>query len=77
MAGKCAKIIMMRGVIPSCSQKPVLILPVVRIEIVIKRTILFDMKQAIINEDSLHAKKIEAFTALEVQDFKAFDELIR
>jgi hypothetical protein len=34
------------------------------------------MKQAIVNQDSPHAKIIEAFTALEVQDVKALDELI-
>jgi hypothetical protein len=76
VVGKCAKTIMMRSVIPSYSQRSVLILPVVRIKIGIKRTILFDMKQAIVSQDGSHAKKIKAFAALEVQDFKALDELI-
>ena len=33
------------------------------------------MKQTIVSQDGYHAKKIEAFTALEVQDFKALEEL--
>ena len=76
MVRKGAKISMMGGVIPSYSQRAVTILPVIRIEIAIKRTILLDMKQAIVNDDCLHLEIIEAFTALEVQDFKALDELI-
>ena len=76
MIRKGAKISMMRGIIPSYSQRAITILPVIRIEIAIKRTILLDMKQAVINNDCFHLEKIETFTALEVQDFEALDELI-
>ncbi len=76
MVGKCAKINMVRSVVPSYPQRSVLILPVVRIKIAIQRTVLFDMKHAIINEDCSHPKIVKAFAALEVQDFKALDELI-
>ena len=71
-----AKISMMRGIIPSYPQRAITILPVIRIEIAIKRTILLNMKQAVINNDCLHLEKIKPFTALEVQDFEALDELI-
>ena len=71
-----AKISMMRGVIPSYPQRAVTILPVIGIEIAIKRTILLNLKHAIINDDCLHLEIIKAFTALEVQDFEALDELI-
>ena len=67
---------MMRGVIPSYPQRAVTILPVIRIKIAIKRTILLNLKQAIIKDDGLHLEIIKAFTALEVQDFEAFDDLI-
>ena len=63
---KGAKISMMRGIIPSYSQRAFAILPVIRIEIAIKRTILLNMKQAVINNDCLYLEKIKAFTALEV-----------
>ena len=61
-----AKISMMRGVIPSYPQRAITILPVIGIEIVIKRTILLNLKHAIINDDGLHLEIIKAFTALEV-----------
>jgi len=44
--------------------------------IAIKRTVHLDSKQAIIDDDGLHLEIIKAFTALEVQDFKALDKLI-
>jgi len=73
---KSGKISMMRGVIPSYPQRAVTILPVIRIEIAIKRTILLNLKHAIINDDGLHLDIIKAFTALEIQDFETLDKLI-
>ena len=76
MIRKSGKISMMRGVIPSYPQRAVTILPVIRIEIAIKRTILLNLKHAIINDDGLHLDIIKAFTALEIQDFETLDKLI-
>ncbi|MHB8119931.1 MAG: hypothetical protein ACYDHX_14600 [Methanothrix sp.] len=45
-------------------------------EIAIKRTILLNLKHAIINDDGLHLEIIKAFTALEVQEFEALDDSI-
>jgi hypothetical protein len=66
----------MGGVIPSYPQRAVTILPVIRIEIAIKRTILLNLKHAIINDDGLHLEIIKALTALEIQDFETLDKLI-
>jgi len=71
-----AKISKMRGVIPSYPQRAITVLPVIRIEIAIKRTILLNLKHAIINDNGLHLDIIKAFTALEIQDFKTLDKLI-
>jgi hypothetical protein len=71
-----ANISMMRGVIPSYPQSAVTVLPVIRIEIAIKRTILLNLKHAIINDNGLHLEIIKAFNALEIQDLKTLDKLI-
>jgi hypothetical protein len=71
-----AKISMMRGVIPSYPQRAITVMPVIRIEIAIKRTIFLNLKHAIINDNSLHLEIIKAFTALEIQDLKTLDKLI-
>lgn|GEM_PF-3101019 len=71
-----AKIFMMRRVIPSYPQRAITILPVIRIEIAIKRTILLNLKHAIINDEGLYLEIIKGSTALEIQDFKTLDKLI-
>ena len=64
---------MMRGVIPSYPQRAITVLPVIRIEIAIKRTIFLNLKHAIINDNCLHLEIIKAFTALEIQDFETLN----
>lgn len=71
-----AKITMMRSVVPSYPQKPVFILPVIRIEETVKGKVLFNVKLAIIYEHCSYLEEVEILSALEVQDLKALDEIV-